>query len=161
MKIKLSAEKEKLFRSILADLCKHSRMMQSAKFIQHGNTSVFRHSVSVAYTSFWIAEKMKLNVEERTLIRGALLHDYFLYDWHEKDDSHKWHGFFHAKKALNNAMEDFDLNRIEQDMIMRHMFPLNPVPPRYRESWILCLADKICSSQETVNGIVRHLKDEA
>ena len=46
-----------------------------------------------------------------------------------------------------------DLSEREQDMIRRHMFPLNPVPPRYRESWILCAADKICSTGETVDGI--------
>ena len=51
---------------------------------------------------------------------------------------------------MKNARRDFELNEIEQDMIRKHMFPLNPVPPKYRESWILCMADKICASKETV-----------
>jgi uncharacterized protein len=96
-------------------------------------------------------------VDCHTLIRGALLHDYFLYDWHVTDNSHRLHGFFHAKKAWKNAMQDFDLNEVEQDMIIRHMFPLNPIPPKYTESWILCCADKLCSSGETVNGIALKL----
>ena len=53
-------------------------------------------------------------------------------------------------EAHKNARRDFELNEIEQDMIRKHMFPLNPVPPKYRESWILCMADKICASKETV-----------
>ena len=76
-----------------------------------------------------------------------------MYDWHEKDDSHKWHGFHHAEKALYNAMEDFDLNEVEQDMIRCHMFPLNPRPPKYMEGWIICYADKVCSGIETVKGM--------
>lgn len=152
--VKLSPEDEREFRNILTEVCKNSRMLQESRFIQHGTTSVFRHSVAVAYVSFWMARQMKISVDKESLIRGALLHDYFLYDWHEKDDSHKWHGFYHAEKALKNAMEDFDLNKVEKDMIRRHMFPLNIRLPKYKESWILCGADKICSSKETVEGIV-------
>lgn len=159
MVVKLGPGDEEKFRRILTEVCKNSRMLKSSHFIQHGSTSVFRHSVAVAYVSFWIARHMGVQVKDETLIRGALLHDYFLYDWHEKDDSHKWHGFIHAEKALENALEDFELNEIERDMIRRHMFPLNPIPPRYKESWILCLADKVCSSGETVSGIIAHLTE--
>lgn len=160
MEVKLSKEDEKEFRQILTDVCRNSRLLESSHHMQHGTTSVFRHSVAVAYVSLWIARRMQFKVKDRTLIRGALLHDYFLYDWHEKDDSHKWHGFYHAEKALKNAMEDFELNKIEKDMIRRHMFPLNLRPPRYKESWILCLADKICSGGETVEGIIKGLSGE-
>ena len=89
----------------------------------------------------------------RALIRGALLHDYFLYDWHEADKSHRFHGFIHAGRALLNAEKDFELSDIERNMIKSHMFPLNPVLPRYRESVILCVADKICAARETGSGV--------
>ena len=147
---KLPREKELIFRKKLTEICKNSRMLQSCKFMQHGKTSVFRHSVSVAHYCYYLAWKHQLKVDEDTLIRGALLHDYFLYDWHEKDASHKWHGFHHADKALKNAMQDFDLNEVEKDMIYCHMFPLNLRLPKYPESWILCYADKVCSGLETI-----------
>ena len=159
MQVKLEAEDERKFREILTEVCRNSRLLSSDRFIQHGTTSVFRHSVAVAYVSFYIARKYRIRVKEKALIRGALLHDYFLYDWHEKADWHKWHGFYHAGKALRNAMEDFELNEIEQDTIARHMFPLNPIPPRCREAWIVCLADKICSGGETADGF-RNWLDE-
>ena len=77
------------------------------------------------------------------------MHDYFQYDWHERDNSHRWHGFIHARRAMKNAERDFSVNEVERNMIDTHMFPLNLRLPRYRESVILTIADKICSFQET------------
>ena len=48
-----------------------------------------------------------------------------------------------------NAERDFQLNAVERDMIVKHMFPLNLTPPRYRESILVCIADKICAVYET------------
>lgn len=45
--------------------------------------------------------------------------------------------------------DDFALNAVERDVIARHMFPLNLTPPRYRESILVCIADKICAVYET------------
>ena len=84
------------------------------------------------------------------MIRGALLHDYFLYDWHIPDKNHRLHGFIHAKKALLNASRDFKLNDIEKNMIYTHMFPMNLRIPKYKESIILCIADKIVAIKETI-----------
>ena len=38
----------------------------------------------------------------------------------------------------------------ERDVIAKHMFPLTLRPPRFRESWIVCLADKWCPLEETL-----------
>ena len=95
-------------------------------------------------TCLAIVDKFDIKVDKRSLVRGALLHDYFLYDWHDDDPSHRLHGFTHAERALKNASNDFALNDIEKDMIYCHMFPLNiSRVPRYNESLILCVADKI------------------
>ena len=32
------------------------------------------------------------------------------------------------------------------------MFPLVPIPPRCKEAWIVCVADKYCALGETVSG---------
>ncbi len=115
---------------------------------QHGSTSVYDHSLAVAQMCLIIVHYLHIKTDISSLIRGALLHDYFLYDWHVASKSHRLHGFTHAKKSLQNAEQDFQLTKIERNMIKRHMFPLNICPPRYRESVILCLADKICAVQE-------------
>ena len=132
------------------DIIKSEGMQSAKNHIQHGNVSVFKHSVSVANTCLEISKLLHIKVNTEALVRGALLHDYFLYDWHEKDKSHKWHGFIHAKRALKNAERDFELGSIEKNMIERHMFPLNIKPPSCRESVILCVADKICALKEIV-----------
>lgn len=134
------------------DILTSANMQLEKQFMQHGSVTVFEHSVAVACTCIWLADRLHIPVDERALVRGALLHDYFLYDWHVSDPSHRWHGFFHAAKALSNASRDFTLGPIERDMIARHMFPLNLALPRYRESVILCLADKLCAAEETVTS---------
>ena len=160
MSYHLSDEQEKYFYDTLEELCRQSRLLESHRYMQHGDTSVFRHSVSVAYFSYYLALKMNAPVDIHSLIRGALLHDYFLYDWHQKDPSHRLHGFRHPKTALGNAQRDYHLNWKEKNIIARHMFPLIPVPPQCREAWLVCLADKWCALGETVEPMfhVKHFK---
>lgn len=118
--------------------------------LQHGKRTVFEHSLAVALMCLTINEFLHLKLNERRLIRGALLHDYFLYDWHVKNKSHRLHGFRHPYFALENARKEYELDPVLEDMIVKHMFPLIPIPPKYRESWVLCIADKICASKETI-----------
>mgnify|MGYP002699785710 FL=1 len=101
--------------------------------------------------SIKIARMLRIRYDLRALIRGALLHDYFLYDWHINDDpNRKLHGFFHPSVALENALKDYELSKKEQDIIKHHMFPLTIIPPMCREAWLVCLADKICAGKETL-----------
>ena len=118
--------------------------------LQHGKRTVFEHSLAVALMCLTINEFLHLKLNERRLIRGALLHDYFLYDWHVKDKSHRLHGFRHPYFALENARKEYELDPVLEDMIVKHMFPFIPIPPKYKESWVLCIADKTCASKETI-----------
>lgn len=63
--------------------------------------------------------------------------------------SYRLHGFTHPKRALINATADWNLSDRTQNIILRHMFPLTPVPPACREAWLVCLADKVCALAET------------
>ena len=58
------------------------------------------------------------------------------------------HGRIHPSIALFNARRDYNINRIEADIISKHMFPLTFTPPKYRESVIVCVIDKFCSIYE-------------
>ncbi|MCD8020363.1 MAG: HDIG domain-containing protein [Clostridiales bacterium] len=46
--------------------------------MQHGTTSVYEHSLHVAETSLAAATFLHLQIDQQALVRGALLHDYFL-----------------------------------------------------------------------------------
>ena len=115
-KVELSEENYDLLDEVIHQLCEQGRLLEEQNAMQHGSTSVYEHSVNVAYKSLLLVENYRLPVDKQSLVRGALLHDYFLYDWHEKDKSHRLHGFYHPSTALRNAKEDFDLNPIEENM---------------------------------------------
>ncbi len=147
---KQTLEDQRCFQEQLTKLLEQSELLSSEQFIQHGRTSVLEHSIAVARFALQLARSLHIPVHTDQLIRGALLHDYFLYDWHEKDAGHRLHGFTHPNTALRNATKILDLTPIEQNIISRHMFPLTPVPPRYVESILVCIADKVCSTYETL-----------
>ena len=132
------------------DILENNNYQSQKKYMQHGKTSVLDHEMNVTIHCLKLADKLKLKVDKESLIRGSLLHDYFLYDWHEKDKSHRLHGFHHAKKALDNATKEYKLNKIERNMIYTHMFPMNLRIPKYKESIILCISDKVVATKETI-----------
>ncbi len=127
------------------------RMSEEKTCMQHGKTSVYEHSLLVAEVSLRLSRKLHMKVDQDSLIRGALLHDYFLYDWHNPQNGHPLHGFSHPQTACENASMDFDLTDLEKDIITHHMFPLTLHPPGSREAWLVCTADKLCAFQETVH----------
>ena len=136
------------------EVLEHPHMQAERGNYQHGNVSTFAHSIRVACLAVWLADRLHLwrRVDVRSLVRAALLHDYFLYDWHDDDNgTHRLHGFTHGRAALVNAQRDFRLNRVERNSILHHMFPLTPVPPRYIEGYLVCMADKISATRETLS----------
>lgn len=156
---KLNQKEMDFFNECLASICNETSLLQLDKYIQHGDTSCLWHSIAVAYYAYCFFKYFNIKCDEKSLIYGALLHDYFLYDWHEHDKSHRFHGFTHPKTALNNAYKHYDLNKKEIDIIKNHMFPLTLVPPHHRESIMVSLSDKVCSSLETFNtGMYKGLK---
>ncbi len=145
----LSEDELAVVRSIYEELSHCTDIDEMNQYIQHGNTSTLLHSVAVAHFSYLFAKVFRIRINARSLIIGALLHDYYLYDWHVYDKSHTLHGFRHPFTSLRNAKKHLKLNLIEENIIVRHMFPLIPIPPTYRESIIVCTVDKLCSLYET------------
>ena len=95
----LSKQNKELFVDVYREVSQNSRFNESEQYIQHGKTTVKMHAITVTLFALNISEKFKIKVNKRELIRGALLHDYFLYDWHERKLSNL-HGFRHPKRAL-------------------------------------------------------------
>lgn len=147
----LTDQEKQYFRSCAAELLKSADVQKMSTFMQHANISCLEHSISVAYYSYWMCRRLNLNVDCRSIIRGALLHDFFLYDWHLPSDRKGLHGFTHPKTALENAEEHFSLNDLEKDIIVKHMWPLTLTPPKYKESFVVSLSDKFCSIIETLH----------
>ncbi len=145
------------FQEYIRELDENEAVQSMKQYIQHGTTTTYEHCLNVSYISYKIAKK--LNLDARSTARAALLHDLFLYDWHkttEKKPLFKKHGFTHAKTALDNACKYFELNEIEKDIIAKHMWPLTfRHIPKYKESVIVTLVDKRCSTIETFAPLLR------
>jgi len=137
----------------LADLFEKKEVHAMKDFIQHGTVSTYDHCKSVVEVSDKISRRLKLkNIDRHAMLRAAMLHDFYLYDWHHHDNgSHRMHGYHHANFATDNASEIMNLDLKEQEIISTHMWPLNITKiPKSREAWIVCMADKYVSTKETL-----------
>ena len=146
----ITMNKYDAFIEIAEEILTHPKFIEQRDF-HHHTSNLFEHAVHVAYTAYRVAKKLRLDV--KSVVRGALLHDFFLYDWHiegkrVRKRGFKKHGFTHAKIAYENADTYFDLNRKERDIILKHMFPLNFKPPRYKESWVVNMVDSYVTFKE-------------
>lgn len=148
--MKISNLERNAFIDEIKKLNENGQLFEMSNYIQHGNTTTLTHSLAVAYYSYLLALRLPLRFDAVSVIRGAMLHDYYLYDWHTPDISHKLHGFTHPKTALDNARKHYSLNAVEEDIIVKHMWPLTLTKaPLCREAMLVCLVDKYISSAET------------
>lgn len=140
------------FYNCIADLINNKVVLQMENYIQHGRTNCLNHCLNVSYKSYKIARK--LNLDYKAVARAALLHDLFLYDWHTAPKIKnilKKHGYIHPQLALQNAQKNFKLTSKEQDIILKHMWPLTIRKiPKYKESFLVCFIDKYVSLNETI-----------
>lgn len=110
-----------------------------------------QHSIRVAQTSYAMALALKVKFVEEDLIAGGLLHDFYLYDWHDRNKSANKHATKHPLYARENAVNILGVSEKIASIIETHMWPLPPQRlPKSIEAWIITVADKICSMGETL-----------
>lgn len=138
------------FQELVSDLAQDTKTQRMKKYIQHSNKTTYDHCMDVARHSYFLAQRLHLKVDEKALVRGAFLHDYYLYDWHTFGDH--LHGYHHADIAEANARRDFGISSKEAAIIHSHMWPLNLTRiPTSREAALVCFIDKVCSLRETLH----------
>ncbi|GKT09914.1 HD domain-containing protein [Desulforhabdus sp. TSK] len=115
-----------------------------AQYNHHRGKTRLDHVEEVACLSFRWGKRLSLDT--RAIIRGALLHDLFYYDW--LHDGPRLHGFRHHTIALENARSITGLTEKEADIIKKHMWPLTVIPPRHMESLVVSLVDTFCSARD-------------
>jgi len=116
------------------------------KNIEHHGVSRYDHSLKVSYYSYKIAKLLKLDFQETA--RGGLLHDFFLSSNDRNTKERLVSTFNHSKKAVENASLQFNVTPKEIDIIKSHMFPLNATLPKYAESWVVNIVDKVVGAME-------------
>jgi len=143
-------EKKQLKRQFTATakpLLELPEVKSLAQYEHHRGKTRLNHVTEVALLSFLWGQRLSLDGE--AIIRGALLHDLFYYDWLREGP--RLHGFRHHNIALRNAHKTTSLSKKEEDIIKKHMWPLTVVPPRYMESWVVSLVDTFCSARDYLN----------
>ena len=118
----------------------------NTKFQRHHGITRYDHSMNVAYITYVVTKNLKLNYKEATF--AALIHDFF--NDEVKDENGYKRLVDHPKHALKNAMRYFELTDLQKDIIAKHMFPVTLTPPKYKESVLVTIADKISATKETI-----------
>lgn len=142
----------------VADLLDSDVVMQMQQYMHHGHTTCFQHCLNVSYYNYLFCKLLSLDA--RAGARSGLLHDLFLYDWHDyvKEKGQKFHGWTHAGTALRNVKQYFEITPLEEDIIKKHMFPMNITPPKYKETVIITIVDKVCGVWEVADHWVYMVK---
>ena len=145
-------KKDKEFMEILQPLLENETVLEMKKYRQHYATSCYDHCFEAAYYCYKICKKF--NLDYISAARAAMVHDLFLYDWRiHQADRKGLHAFTHPRTAYENACKIMELNDLQKDIILKHMWPLCIKLPRYKESYILTLVDKYCALSESFHEI--------
>lgn len=137
------------FQKDLREFASHPDLQCLKDIPQHKGNTTFAHSIGVAKRAFDLAVKWKISVDTISLIHGAMLHDFYLYDTETMPYSDYQHSLIHPKLAEKNAEKYFTLSKKERNIIRSHMWPIPGAPlPRSREAWLVCIADKFCAYEE-------------
>jgi uncharacterized protein len=140
------------FAVLTADIVQHP-VFRKLRHLRHHAGSLYDHAVAVAFLSYRFSRKWHLNY--RSVARGALFHDFILYDWRKNEgpSGRSWLRYLseHPGHALANAKSLFAVNAVERDIILKHSWPCSLRIPRYRETVIVCCADKLIILQELID----------
>lgn len=145
----LTPETDGEFFECAGDLLETDEIKSLEQYVQHDTINRLQHITSVAYMSYVLCKRFSLDY--LVTARAGVMHDLFYYDWHEKHGGHRLHGYRHPGFAVKNAKELCgSIDRKTENIIKRHMWPLTPTPPKYKEGFIVCFADKYCAATELI-----------
>ena len=144
------------YTSSIKDILGNPAVLSMKEYFHHGSTTCYMHCMYVSLLSYRITLFLRKRYAVETA-RAAMLHDFFLYDWHDPDSHEGNHALTHPRTALINARKHFSLNDRESEIILMHMWPIAPRLPRYLETYIVSFVDTFCAIMDTF-GINRRFK---
>lgn len=150
MNYKKYIEKHPEYYKIVKPILESEEFQKRKQYFHHGTKTVYDHCMDVSIIAYRVAKKM--NIDTKTAAIAGLLHDFYDKPWQEyygRTPFFQKHGFVHAKEASLNAKKYFPdlIDQKVEDCIMKHMFPLNIKPPKYKEGWVITCVDKYVSME--------------
>ena len=129
------------YMEIVKDIIENEMVQNMKNYRQHYKVNCFDHCLYVSYNLYLVCKKHGLDYVSAA--RAGLVHDLFLYDWRKRQEGRKGlHAFTHAKTAYENASKFLNLNDIEKDIILKHMWPVTLALPKYKETFWMIYIDK-------------------
>ena len=140
--MKITLEQQNRLESIYQAFLNDEKILRMKDISMHRGSNCYLHSFKVAKKAI----KKSLNRKDINLevvLLGAILHDYYLYDWRKDRSKFKKHGKNHPSVAINNAVKDFDISEEVKKVIKSHMWPINIKDyPKSKEAKIVSISDK-------------------
>lgn len=139
------------FAACVRELSRDPAVQQMHAIRQHVKAvDCYAHSLFVAYLAFCFCKR--LGLDAKAAARAGLLHDLYLCDWSKTSVGPFERLVIHPRMALANARR-FGLSPLEEDIILTHMWPVTlRALPRYRESAMVNLADKLATLAEVTHA---------
>ena len=145
------------FYEIVNEYITHPKVLEMKNYMHHG-INRYDHSFNVAYYTYRVTKRLNLNYKSAT--KAAMLHDFFLGEVKQKNGYSRL--LIHPFYAVQNSKKYFKINKMEEDIIKHHMFPITPIPPMSIEGWIVDICDDIASVKErglaTTKNILSYAK---
>ena len=138
------------YKKTMSELLLHDKLKLLDTYTQHYKYTRLKHSIDVSYYSFYLAKLFRLDY--MSAAKAGLLHDLYFHERAGFKENMKMLRQ-HPKDALKNAQEICDLNDIERDIIIRHMWLVTLKPPKYKEGYLVTFVDKYCAAKEFFSSV--------
>ena len=151
--MKITEEEKSSLENLYQTFLNDEKILRMKDISMHRGSNCYEHSFKVAKKAIRKSIKSaKKNLNLEVVLIGAILHDYYLYDWRQDRSRLKGHANNHPGIAIENAIRDFDISEEVKAVIKSHMWPINiRTFPNTKEARIVSLADKAVTIGESLS----------
>ena len=151
--MKISEEQKNKLENIYQSFLNDEKILRMKDIPMHRGSNCYFHSFKVAKLAIKRSLRHK-EVNLEVVLIGAILHDYYLYDWRQDRSKLKKHGHRHPYIASENASRDFDVSPTIKKVIETHMWPINIGDfPDTKEARIVANADTRVAFVEALSSV--------
>lgn len=152
--MKISNEEKERLEQTYQTFLNNPKILRMKKIRMHRGSNCYEHCFKVAKKAIKFSLRSRKKVDLEVVLLGAILHDYYLYDWRDDRSKKKRHARNHQYIAAKNAAEDFEISNEIRKVIISHMWPVNHKEfPKSREAKIVSLCDKLVTIGESLTSI--------
>ena len=111
--MKLTKEEKDRLEEIYQYFLNDQRVMRMKAVPMHRGSNCYEHSFKVAKKAIkhGLRRINKEKIDLEVILVGAILHDYYLYDWRSDRSKRKRHCHNHPDIAVANAVKDFAISK--------------------------------------------------